>query len=299
MRKGDAYRIESTTRAEGVLKLFRDETVIARERGAGRPRGLEPLRFEQRRTRRRDPRHLRHVRLGEVAAALLVPRRELRPRPPGGHAGPPVGDVPVHEPRGRRTSACACRCPTAARWTCTPTARWTSRACATPRASSPRRTTSASRKREGEQGRALAGPRPLQPAGARGVRGQPRPEARADPREPHDALAMDLLRPLDPAWRAAAVALTASAALHGAVLVGLRAPEGGEASLEAPTYEATLLPAVVAEPVPVLPPPRSRARGRARPPPAPGRRWPSCPWPPRKPFFRWPRRVKPARRWRP
>jgi len=74
---------------------------------------------------------------------------------------------------------------------------------------------------------------------------------------------MDLLRPLDPAWRTAAVALTASAALHGAALVGLRAPEGGEASLEAPTYEATLLPAAVAEPVPVIPPaPKPRARPR-------------------------------------
>ena len=44
---------------------------------------------------------------------------------------------------------------------------------------------------------------------------------------------MDVLRPLDPAWRSAAVALAASAAFHGAVLVGLRAPDGVEASLEA------------------------------------------------------------------
>ena len=74
---------------------------------------------------------------------------------------------------------------------------------------------------------------------------------------------MDLLRPLDPAWRAAAVALAASAALHGAVLVGVSAPEGGEANLEAPSYEATLLPAVVAEPVPAIPPaPKPRARPR-------------------------------------
>jgi Protein of unknown function (DUF3108) len=74
---------------------------------------------------------------------------------------------------------------------------------------------------------------------------------------------MDLLRPLDPAWRAAAVALTVSAALHGTALVGLRAPEGGEASLEAPSYEATLSPAAVAEPAPAAPPaPTPRARPR-------------------------------------
>ena len=50
VRKGDAYRIESTTRAEGILKLFRDETVVLASEGRVGPRGLEPLRFEQRRT---------------------------------------------------------------------------------------------------------------------------------------------------------------------------------------------------------------------------------------------------------
>jgi len=74
---------------------------------------------------------------------------------------------------------------------------------------------------------------------------------------------MDVLRPLDPAWRSAAVALAASAAFHGAVLVGLRAPDGVEASLEAPSYEATLSPAIVAEPAPAAPPaPAPRARPR-------------------------------------
>ena len=50
VRKGDAYRIESTTRAEGVFKLFRDDTVILASEGRVGPRGLVPLRFEQRRT---------------------------------------------------------------------------------------------------------------------------------------------------------------------------------------------------------------------------------------------------------
>lgn len=50
VRKGDSYRIESTTRAEGVLKLFRDETVTVASEGRIGPGGLEPLRFEQRRS---------------------------------------------------------------------------------------------------------------------------------------------------------------------------------------------------------------------------------------------------------
>ena len=47
VRKGDTYRIESTTRAEGVLKLFRDETVVLRSEGRVGPSGLVPLHFEQ------------------------------------------------------------------------------------------------------------------------------------------------------------------------------------------------------------------------------------------------------------
>lgn len=50
VRKGDVYRIESTTRAEGVLKLFRDETVVLRSEGRVGPSGLVPLHFEQTRS---------------------------------------------------------------------------------------------------------------------------------------------------------------------------------------------------------------------------------------------------------
>lgn len=49
VRKGDTYRIESTTRAEGVLKLFRDDTIVLQSEGRVGPEGLQPLRFEQRR----------------------------------------------------------------------------------------------------------------------------------------------------------------------------------------------------------------------------------------------------------
>ncbi len=73
---------------------------------------------------------------------------------------------------------------------------------------------------------------------------------------------MDLLRPVPRAWRTAAVALAASAALHAGVLVGYRAPEG-EVSLEAPSYEAVLAPVPAAEPAPAAPPaPKPRPRPR-------------------------------------
>lgn len=49
VRKGETYRIESTTRAEGVFRLFRDDTVVIESEGRFGPKGLEPLRFEQRR----------------------------------------------------------------------------------------------------------------------------------------------------------------------------------------------------------------------------------------------------------
>ena len=49
VRKGDSYRIESTTRAEGVLKLFRDDTIVLTSAGRVGPKGLQPLHFEQRR----------------------------------------------------------------------------------------------------------------------------------------------------------------------------------------------------------------------------------------------------------
>jgi len=49
VRTGDTYRIESTTRAEGVFRLFRDDTVVLSSAGRLGPKGLQPLRFEQRR----------------------------------------------------------------------------------------------------------------------------------------------------------------------------------------------------------------------------------------------------------
>jgi hypothetical protein len=49
-RTGDTYRIDSTTTAEGVLKLFRDETVVLQSEGSIAADGLRPLRFEQRRS---------------------------------------------------------------------------------------------------------------------------------------------------------------------------------------------------------------------------------------------------------
>lgn len=50
VRRGDTYRIDSATRAEGALKLFRDETVLLHSEGRVVPEGLQPLRFEQRRS---------------------------------------------------------------------------------------------------------------------------------------------------------------------------------------------------------------------------------------------------------
>lgn len=49
VREGDTYRIESTTRTEGVFKLFRDDTVVLVSEGRLGPGGLQPLRFEQKR----------------------------------------------------------------------------------------------------------------------------------------------------------------------------------------------------------------------------------------------------------
>jgi hypothetical protein len=74
---------------------------------------------------------------------------------------------------------------------------------------------------------------------------------------------MDSLPPFPPAWRAAAVALSASGALHAALLWGWPVPEGDDVTLEAPAYEATLAPAAVAEPaaaVVAAPKPRPRPR---------------------------------------
>jgi hypothetical protein len=49
-RQGDAYRIRSTTRAEGALKLLLEDAVVVESEGRVGPKGLEPLRFERRRT---------------------------------------------------------------------------------------------------------------------------------------------------------------------------------------------------------------------------------------------------------
>lgn len=49
VRKENTYRIESTTRAEGVFKLFLDDTVVLRSVGRVVAGGLQPLRFEQKR----------------------------------------------------------------------------------------------------------------------------------------------------------------------------------------------------------------------------------------------------------
>ncbi len=49
MRTGNSYRIESTTRAEGVFRLFRDDSIVVRSVGRFGAGGLQPTRFEQRR----------------------------------------------------------------------------------------------------------------------------------------------------------------------------------------------------------------------------------------------------------
>jgi len=84
VRKGDAYRIESTTRAEGLFKLFRDDTVVLRSEGRIVSGGLQPLRFEQKRAGAPDR---------DILAAFDWPGAKLRseyrgeetlvPLPPG------------------------------------------------------------------------------------------------------------------------------------------------------------------------------------------------------------------------
>jgi hypothetical protein len=49
VRTADTYRIESTTRSEGLFKLFLDDTVVLRSAGRLVAGGLQPLHFEQRR----------------------------------------------------------------------------------------------------------------------------------------------------------------------------------------------------------------------------------------------------------
>ena len=50
VRKGDDYRIESTTRTEGLLKLFLNDSITLRSEGRVNGGGLQPLRFAQTRS---------------------------------------------------------------------------------------------------------------------------------------------------------------------------------------------------------------------------------------------------------
>lgn len=52
-RNASAYRIESVTRTDGVLKLFYDDSIVVQSEGRFGAAGLVPLRFEQKRAR--DP----------------------------------------------------------------------------------------------------------------------------------------------------------------------------------------------------------------------------------------------------
>ncbi|MBL0143275.1 MAG: DUF3108 domain-containing protein [Betaproteobacteria bacterium] len=78
---------------------------------------------------------------------------------------------------------------------------------------------------------------------------------------------MDLLRPIAPSYRAAALAIVASVALHGTAIVGYRASEGDDVTLDAPAYTATLAPGDAgATVVPAPAPGGGHARkARARP----------------------------------
>jgi hypothetical protein len=73
---------------------------------------------------------------------------------------------------------------------------------------------------------------------------------------------------LSPQRRAAAVALAASAALHGAAIVGYRGHEEDAVSLDVPAYTARLEPAAVivdSPPARRAPAPRARPKREARP----------------------------------
>jgi len=49
VRKGDAYTIQSTTRSDGALKIFLDDTLTLTSEGRFGPRGLQPQFFELKR----------------------------------------------------------------------------------------------------------------------------------------------------------------------------------------------------------------------------------------------------------
>jgi hypothetical protein len=83
---------------------------------------------------------------------------------------------------------------------------------------------------------------------------------------------VDLLRPIAPSYRAAAVAVAASALIHGAAVVGVRVSAGEEASLDAPAYTATLESGSMVDAAPA-------PRAAASPQPAPRARKKSAPRP--------------------
>lgn len=83
---------------------------------------------------------------------------------------------------------------------------------------------------------------------------------------------MNPLRRIAPSHRVALVAVTVSAALHAAALMGIRSPESAEVSLEAPAYSAKLETAMIAgpPPAPVVAPARKPRPRKAATEPRPG-----------------------------
>ena len=51
VRKGDTYAISSVSRSEGVLKVLYDEQITLQSAGKVNPAGLQPLTFEEKRTK--------------------------------------------------------------------------------------------------------------------------------------------------------------------------------------------------------------------------------------------------------
>ena len=51
VRKGDTYAISSVSRSEGVLKVLYDEQITLQSAGRESPAGLQPLTFEEKRTK--------------------------------------------------------------------------------------------------------------------------------------------------------------------------------------------------------------------------------------------------------
>jgi hypothetical protein len=120
-RTENAYRIESTTRSEGLFKLFRDDTVILKSEGRVVPAGLQPLRFEQQRAgdRTRDI-----LAAFDWAGSLLRSRyrgeESTHPLPPGTqdrlsilyqfmNMAPGGNEVRLHMSNGRKVERYAYR----------------------------------------------------------------------------------------------------------------------------------------------------------------------------------------------